>query len=213
MIRLLIADDHEATRAGIRLAVEGHGFTVCASAEDSEGAVDAALRERPAVCLLDVNMPGSGIVAAQRIVAALPETAVVMLTVSQADDDLFAALRAGACGYLLKDIDSDRLPHALRGVLAGEAALPRTLVARVVDEFRRRGTRRLRLVAERGPVLTEREWEVLERLREGDSTAEIASRLGVSPTTVRRHVSGILRKLHVPDRAAAVRTLEGRSGD
>lgn len=210
-VTLLVADDHEATRAGIRLAVEGHGFTVCATAGDAAGAVAAALRERPQVCLLDVHMPGSGIAAARQIASALPETAVVMLTVSRDDADLFAALRAGACGYLLKDIDSERLPNALQGVLEGEAALPRTLVARLVDEFRRRGTRRVRLVGERGPVLTEREWEVLEHLRAGATTAEIAAELGISPTTVRRHVSGILRKLRVPDRAAAVRALKARS--
>lgn len=164
------------------------------------------------MCLLDIHMPGNGISAAARIVRRLPETSVVMLTVSGSDVDLFDALRAGASGYLLKDIDPARLPHALRGVLAGEAALPRALVARVIDEFRERGRRRhLPLLGDRGVQLTSREWEILDLLRSGLTTAEIAERLFVSKVTVRRHVSGILRKLRVPDRDAALRLLDERS--
>jgi DNA-binding NarL/FixJ family response regulator len=154
-------------------------------------------------------MPGGGIAAADAITSALPQTAVVMLTVSRNDDDLFDALRAGAAGYLLKDTDPDRLSHALRGVLAGEAALPRALAARVIEEFRgRERRRRLPLLAERGTQLTSREWDVLELLREGHSTAEIAERLFISKVTVRTHVAAILKKLRVPDRKAALRLLE-----
>jgi len=206
---VLIADDHPATRAGVRLALERGGFVVCAEVPDGPSAIEAALRERPDVCLLDINMPGNGIEATKAIVRQLPETAVVMLTVSRSDADLFDALRAGASGYLLKDTDPARLPHALRGVLDGEAALPRRLVALVIDEFReRRRRRRLPLVKGRGVDLTEREWEVLELLREGLSTAEIGSRLFIAPVTVRTQVSAILKKLHVPDREAAVQLLE-----
>jgi len=151
-------------------------------------------------------MPGSGIAAAARITEELPETAVVMLTVSREDEDIFASLRAGALGYLLKDMDPGRLPHALRGVLSGEAALPRTLVTRVIGEFRAAERRpSLPLVRRRGATLTEREWEVLELLREQLNTAEIAHRLGVSDVTVRRHVSSILAKLRLPDRKAMAR--------
>ena len=136
-----------------------------------------------------------------------------MLTVSQNDTDLFDSLRAGAAGYLLKDTDPERLPHALRGVLAGEAAVPRRLVSRVLDEFRTHGRRRrLPLVGRRGRELTSREWEVLEMLREGLTTAQIAERLFVSPVTVRRHISAILSKLEVPDRESALRLLEAESG-
>ena len=119
-------------------------------------------------------MPGHGITAAREINAALPETAVVMLTVSRDDSDLFAALRAGARGYLLKDIDPARLPMALEGVLAGEAALPRGLVARLIDEFRTRDDAARR---REGPLgsLTDREWEVLRRMQQGMSTAEMAA--------------------------------------
>jgi DNA-binding NarL/FixJ family response regulator len=157
-------------------------------------------------------MPGSGIAAAARIREQLPDTAVVMLTVSRDDGELFASLKAGAAGYLLKDMDPARLPAALRGVLSGEAALPRTLMARVLDEFRtaeRRPT--LPLLARRGVRLTEREWEVLEMLRDELSTAQIADRLGRSPVTVRRHVSAILAKLRVPDRKAMARLLDERA--
>ena len=171
----------------------------------------AAERERPDVCLLDIHMPGNGISAAAQITQAHPDIAVVMLTVSRDDNDLFDALRAGALGYLLKDTDPDRLPHALQGVLEGEAALPRALVARVIDEFRERGRRRrLPLTKQKGVELTSREWEVLELMREDLSTAEIAERLFVSPVTVRSHIAAVLRKLRVPDRKAAVKLLEER---
>jgi DNA-binding NarL/FixJ family response regulator len=193
----------------VRRTLVDAGFEVVAEAADSPGAVEAAERERPDLCLLDVHMPGGGIRAAGEILERLPDTAVVMLTVSRNDEDLFDALRAGAAGYLLKDTDPERLPHALRGVLAGEAAVPRTLVARVIDEFRTHGRRRrVPLAGRRGIELSSREWEVLEMLREGQTTADIARRLFVSPVTVRRHVSAILRKLDVPDRQAAVELME-----
>ncbi|MEA2424561.1 MAG: hypothetical protein QOH13_971 [Thermoleophilaceae bacterium] len=208
-ITVLLADDHAAVRAGIRLALAGEGVTVVAEAAAGPEAVQAALELKPDIALLDVNMPGSGIKAAEEIVLALPETMVVMLTVSRDDDDLFAALRAGASGYLLKDTDPGRLPFALRGVLDGEAALPRGLGARLIEEFRTRGKRRrLPLMRQRGVELTDREWEVLEFLHDGLSTAEIAERLSISPVTVRRHVSEILKKLRVTSREEAVKLME-----
>jgi len=204
--KVLIADDHPPTRAGVRLAFEGTAFSVCAEEADADGAVAAALRTHPDVCLLDIHMPGSGIAAAVEIANALPETAIVMLTVSRQDEDLFAALRAGAVGYLLKDTDPARLPKALHGVLDGEAALPRSLVARVLEEARGRGRRRR--LGDGAPELTSREWEVLELLREGLSTAEISDRLMISRVTVRSHVAAVLRKLRVPDRKAALELLK-----
>jgi DNA-binding NarL/FixJ family response regulator len=194
------------------VALEEGGFEVCAEAGDAEEAVQAALREEPDLCLLDVRMPaGGGIRAAAEISERVPSAAIVMLTVSTEESDLFDSLRAGADGYLLKDTDPDRLPFALQGVLDGEAALPRTLAARVIEEFRSRdGRRRLLLERRHGAKLTSREWEVLEALRLGRSTAEVARDLNVSPVTVRRHVSGIVRKLRVRDRAAAVRLIDRR---
>lgn len=202
--RVLIADDHPPTRAGVRGALESSGmFDVCAEGATAPAAVEAALLHKPDVALLDIHMPGSGITAAHEIANALPDTAIVMLTVSRDDEDLFAALRAGARGYLLKDIDPDRLANALSGVLAGEAALPRGLVARVIDEFRTRDSshRREGVLAK----LTDREWQVLKAMQQGKSTAEMAAEMFVSAVTIRTHVSAILRKLHVSDREAAVR--------
>lgn len=211
-VRVLVADDHPPTRAGVRRVLEAEGFEVCAEEATGAAAVEAALRERPDVCLLDVRMPeGGGVAAATAIAARLPDTNIVMLTVSRDDADLFDALRAGAQGYLLKDIERTKLPAALRSVLAGEAQLPASLVARVIDDFRHRQDHRRALLRERPAVqLRRREWEVLELLRDGLTTAEISQRLFVAEVTVRSHVSAILRKLRVPDREAAVRLLDDR---
>jgi DNA-binding NarL/FixJ family response regulator len=202
-VRIVIADDHAPTRMGVRMSLEDAGFEICAETSDAAAAVAASIAHRPDVALLDIKMPGNGITAARDIGAASPETAVVMLTVSRDDADLFEALRAGARGYLLKDIDPDRLGAALRGVLDGEAALPRNLVTRLMEEFRQRDERPVR---PQGALskLTTREWETLDLMRQGLSTSEIGEKLFVSPVTVRTHVSAILRKLSVPDRQAAI---------
>jgi DNA-binding NarL/FixJ family response regulator len=205
--RVLIADDHQPTREDVRFALEqDERFEVCAEAADAPGAIEAAVRERPHVCLLDVKMPGWGVSAAWEIHARLPQARVVMLTVSRDDLDLFAALRAGAAGYLLKDMDPRRLPRALESVLEGEVAIPRELVGHIVKEFRDRSPRRRGVVAD-GPEhrLTSREWEVLELLRQELSTLQIARRLVISPVTVRTHVNAILKKLEVRDREELVR--------
>ena len=196
----------------MRVALEEGGFAICAEASDAAGAVQAAVRTRPDICLLDIHMPGSGIKAATEITSKMPEVVVVMLTFSGAESDLFDALRAGASGYLMKDIDPDRLPHVLESVLRGEAALARTLVARLIEEFRGRDRhRRVPLLKERGEKLTSREWEVLELMQQGQGTAEIAERLFVSKVTVRGHMASILKKLRVPDRESLLHLLrEGR---
>ena len=210
-IRVLVADDHPPTRAGLRLTLERGRFVVVAEADDAPSAVEAALRERPDLCLIDIHMPGNGIRAIDEITAKLPETHVVVFTSSRDDTDFFDALRSGAVGYLFKDIDPDRLGHVLEAVLAGEAALPRRLVPRLLEEFRERGQRRRIPLADRAAVeLTSREWEVLELMRKGLSTAEIGRRLFISPVTVRTHVASLLRKLDVPDRDAAIRLVSRR---
>jgi DNA-binding NarL/FixJ family response regulator len=204
---VVLADDHAATRAGVRLALELGGFKVVAEAANTEDVVAAALRDRPSVCLLDIYMPGGGIAAAERIAASLPDTAIVMLTVSASQQDLFDSLRAGASGYLLKTTDPDRLPLALHGVLKGDAALPRALTALLIEEFRRRG--KLRRLPLAGRVeLTEREVDVLELLRQGQSTMAIAQRLGISVVTVRRHISAMMSKFSVRSRDAMIEALD-----
>jgi two-component system nitrate/nitrite response regulator NarL len=207
---VLVADDHAPTREDVRAAVEADSrFTVVALAGDAADAVQAAVRERPDVALLDMRMPGSGAAAAWEITARLPATRAVMLTVSRSDDDLFAALRAGVSGYLLKDMPFDSIGDALADVLEGHVALPPELVSRLVEEFRDSAPRRRALLGQgAGAQLTSREWQVLDFLRQGMSTSDIARRLYVSPATVRSHVAAVLRKLRVPDRDSAIRLFE-----
>jgi DNA-binding NarL/FixJ family response regulator len=207
MRTIVLADDHPATRLGVRMAVTGGGFEVLAEASDRDGAVEAVLSKRPDVCLLDVYMPGGGIEAAEIISNTAPATAVVMLTVSPSSDDVLAALRAGAKGYLLKDTAPERLPAALRGVLDGEAAVPRRLLARILPELRRLPARASAPLRVDGVDLTARESEIMRLLRSGLSTIEISERLSLSPVTVRRHISAGVAKLGVADRDEAIRAI------
>jgi DNA-binding NarL/FixJ family response regulator len=208
--RVLVADD-APTRAGLRIVLERNGFRVCAEAETASDAVESALGEQPDLCVLAVELPGGGIGAAAEISKRQPGSAIVVFAASDNDDDLLDAIRAGAIGYLRKDIDPARVPRALRAVLRGEAAISRTLVTRLFDELRRDERHRLvSLAEERGVTLTRREWEVLDLVREGLTTGDIAERLFVTPETVRTHIASAMRKLDVPDREAALRLLETR---
>jgi DNA-binding NarL/FixJ family response regulator len=206
-MRIVMADDHARIRGRVREALETSGCDVVGEAATADDAVRLALEHKPDVALLDIHMPGSGIHAAREIGRALPDTAIVMLTQSAEESDLFDALRAGASGYLLKDTDPARLAHVLRSVLAGEAAMPRRLVGMIMDEFRAPTKRRFSRRSPAAAKLSEREWEVMELLSQGLSTDEVASKLFLSPTTVRVHVSSVLRKLRVKDRAAAFEAL------
>jgi len=206
-LRVLIADDHAPSRDDVRRALErDERFDVCSSAADAAGAIQAAVRERPDICLLDIRMPGSGLAAAWEIAARLPRTKIVMLTVSDDDADLLAALRAGADGYLLKTMNLQRLPDALDGVQSGEAAMPRALVTRLLEHFRGHEPRWRQLVTHDGfgGRLTSREWEILALLAQGLPTSGIARKLVLSASAVRVHIAAIVRKLGVPDRTAAV---------
>jgi two-component system nitrate/nitrite response regulator NarL len=208
--RVVIADDHAPTRRGVRLALEHGGFVVSAEEDTGAGAVAAALRDPPDLCLLDVDMPGGGIEAAARIRSQLPQTQVVMLTAAKNDAELFAALEAGAAGYLLKEVNPAGLGRTLHGVLRGEAALTRELTAVLVEEFRERA-RQPTLSRRSRQDLTSREWEVIDCLWEGLPTHGIAERLFITETTVRRHVAAILRKLNVSSRDEAVKVVARRS--
>jgi DNA-binding NarL/FixJ family response regulator len=210
-VSVLIADDHAPTREDVRMALEQDArFAVVAEAPDAFGAIEAAVRERPDLVLLDIHMPGGGVRATWEISARLPNAKIVMLTVSRDDRDLFAALQAGASGYLLKEMDPARLPHALADVLEGRAALPRALVARLIDQFRDRAPRRRAVVGgDLGDArLTSREWQVLDLMRQELPTSEIARRLVLSPVTVRTHVNSILKKFRAPDRETLLRQLD-----
>ena len=206
---IVIADDNQVVRMGVRMALMRGGFHVVGEAADCDGTVSAVIRERPDVCLLDVRMPGGGIDAAQQVSEVAPSTSVVMLTVSTDTEDVLGSLRAGAVGYLPKDTSPDRLPAALCGVLKGEAALPRALVGRVLQEFRS-----FTAGAIGGPVrvgkvqLTPRESEILRLLNSGLTTVEVAEMLSLSPITVRRHISAGVAKLGVSSRDAALRAID-----
>jgi DNA-binding NarL/FixJ family response regulator len=206
--RVLIAADHLATRVGVRLALADDAE--CLEAEDPDEAVAIATRERPDVCVIDFDPPARGIEVAAQITANVPESSVVMLTRRLDADEFIAAMRAGAIGYLPEGVDAARLPHVVSGLLRGEAAVPRALVARLVSELRGRETRRRRLTlrGRKSAELTAREWEVLELLREGASTRAIAERLGISAVTVRRHASSGHRKLGVHTRDELLQLLE-----
>lgn len=208
-IRVVMADDHTRLRGQLRRALAAGGCEVVGEGSSAADAIRLALEHVPDVVLLDIHMPGSGIRAAQAISQALPDTPVVMLTQSREDDDLFDSLRAGASGYLLKDTDPAGLVPALRSVLAGEAAMPPKLVARIMDEFRAPGRRRFVRPSPAAARLSSREWEVMDLLGQGLSTEEVAGRLFLSPTTVRVHVSSVLKKLRVKDRQSALRVLRG----
>jgi DNA-binding NarL/FixJ family response regulator len=198
----------------VREMLERDGrFAVCAEAADAAGAVARALEQRPDLALLDIRMPGSGLSALWEISARLPATKIVMLTVSEAGDDLFAALRAGAHGYLLKDVDPRRLPEALHDVYAGTPAIPRALIAVMMAEFRDVNPRR-RAIAdydELGARLTSREWQVLHLLASDLSTAEIAERLVLTQSAVRAHIAAIVRKSEVENRTEAIAQFRARS--
>ena len=214
--RVLIADDHALMRSGVRLALESDGtFEVVAEVGDGAQAVAEAKRTEPDLCLVDFYMPDGKTELIRELTRVLPKSQVVVLTVSTRDEDLFAVLAAGAAGFVPKATAGDRLPATLRGVMEGEAALPRRLTTKLIDEFRRR-RRHPRELSEPltpfGDRLTEREVEVLELLAEGLATSQIAGALGVCDVTVRRHVAAIVHKLGAADRSGAIRLVhEARS--
>jgi DNA-binding NarL/FixJ family response regulator len=208
---VLIADSNPTLRLGIRLTLQTD-FEICGEVGDAVAAVAAAIASSPDICLIETTLPGGGITAAAEIRRRVTSTTIVMLAEEPVEEELFDALRAGASGYLLKKTNPARLAIALRGALRGEAALPRDLAARVVEEFRRRSETRVLSLPNRQSIdLTRREWEVLELLKLGRSTREIAERLRISEITVRRHIGTLLRKLEVPNRSAALNLLRRRS--
>lgn len=200
-MRVLLADDHALFRAGIESLVRAWEIEVVGHASDGQEALDQTRRLRPDLVLMDINMPGcNGIEATRLIKAELPETKVVMVTVSDDDEDLFEAVKNGADGYLLKDMSEEQLNCTLEAVAAGKPPLSPTLAARIFEEFARSGrTSGEKEVA----ALTPRESEVLRLLAAGSTNREIAAVLEVTGNTVSFHVKNILAKLHVKNRAQA----------
>jgi DNA-binding NarL/FixJ family response regulator len=201
---VVLVEDQPLVRTAVRRLLEAEDFVVAAEAGDAATGTEAVLRERPDICLMDIGIPGGGINATREICRRAPETVVVMLTASDDHEDLIDAIRAGASGYLLKGMDPRRLPNALQGVLAGEAAVPRTLMAQLITAMQAQGARRTVIGKNGRAELSRREFEVLELMCDGLSNSVIAKRLSISPVTVRRHASEVVRKLGVQDRDEAI---------
>ena len=203
-MRILLADDHALFRSSLRSLLEARGVEVVGEASDGRQAVDLAGRLRPDLVLMDISMPVlSGIEATRQLTAHASEVKVVILTASMEDEDLFEALRAGAHGYLLKNLEADSFFGLLDRALAGEAALSPQLSRKVLHAFTKRETARPQ--HEDPDALTDREREVLELMVDGvTSNRHLAKRLDVSENTVKFHVRNILDKLHLHNRAQAV---------
>ena len=198
-MRLLVADDQELVRVGFRLILERAGMSVVAEAADGVEAVEAGIATRPDVVLMDVRMPRmDGIEATRRLLSEVPDTKVLALTTFDIDEFVYAAVQAGAGGFLLKDVSPDDLVHAVHVVARGEAMLSPVLTRRLLDRFTTRpppGT-----VAPELASLTEREIGVLRRVARGESNADIGRNLFLSEATVKTYVSRMLAKLSLRDR-------------
>src|SRR5262245_7234346 len=203
LIRVLIVDDHPVYRDGLRGLVErAPDLELVGEADTGTAAVALAAGHPPSIVLMDLRMPEmSGIEATRRIIAADPSVGVLVLTMSEDDDSLFAAMRAGARGYIPKDADADELLRAIRAAAVGEAIFGASIATRLMSFFASGATGRS---ATAFPELTERELEILEQIAAGRSNAEIGERLGIAPKTVRNHVANVLTKLEVADRSQAI---------
>lgn len=200
---VLIADDHPVFRQGLRaLLSEAEGIEVVGEACTGEEAVALAAELQPEVVLMDLHMPGlNGVESTRRVVGASPHVAVLVITMLEDDDSVFAAMRAGARGYLLKDADQEQILDAMRAVSRGEVVFGPTIADRVLAYF---ASPRLLKPVVPFPELTEREREVLHLIAQGHSNDSIARRLFLSGKTVRNHVSNIFSKLQLADRAEAI---------
>ncbi|MGY1834988.1 response regulator [Blastococcus sp. SYSU DS0510] len=201
-LRVVVADDHPVYRDGLAMLLDSvPGLAVVGTAADGEAAVALALAEQPDVVVMDVQMPGiDGIEATRRVTSASPSVGIVVLTMSEDDGTVFAAVRAGARGYLLKGADQEEVVRAITTVANGGAVFGAAL-ARRIGEFFASGPTGPETVF---PQLTAREREVLDLVAAGRSNAQIAAALYLSPKTVRNNVSNVLAKLQVTDRAQAI---------
>ena len=202
-VRVLIADDHPLFREGMRGRLDRVAdVAVVGEAASGDEAVELAQKLEPHIILMDIKMPGlNGIEATREIQRANPQIGILVLTMFEDDDSVFAAMRAGAKGYLLKDSGGEGVVHAIRAVASGEAVFGPGVAERIIGYF---SAPRAAAPQRAFPELTEREEEVLSLVAQGKSNREIARQLFVSLKTVRNHVSNILLKLQVADRAQAV---------
>jgi DNA-binding NarL/FixJ family response regulator len=206
-LSVLIVDDQALVRAGFRMILDAEeDIEVAGEASDGAEALEEAQRLRPDVVLMDVRMPQmDGIEATRRLLSANGlETKVVMLTTFDMDEYVYDALRAGASGFLLKDVPPEQLVSGIRAVAQGDALLAPSVTRRVIEEFVRRPPGSVQAMPPEVAELTPRELEVLRLVAKGQSNAEIAKELFVSETTVKTHVAHLLTKLGVRDRVQAV---------
>jgi len=198
-LRVLIADDHPLYRDGLKAALSAAGFDVVGEAADGGRAVALSLELHPHVAIMDLHMPRiAGIEATRRIARGSPNVAILVLTMLADDESVFAALRAGARGYLLKGAGQSEIVRAVQTVADGGGVFGASIARRVMEHFNGQHP------SEPFPELTEREREVLSMVAAGQNNAAIAARLALAPKTVRNHISNILTKLHVSDRAQAI---------
>lgn len=203
-LRVLLVDDHALVRSAIRQALEATDVTVVGEASSAEEALAVAPQLRPDVLLMDIDLPGlSGIEAVRELAPRLPDTRIVMLTASTDRRDLIEAVRHGAAGYLTKDLTGDALLRAIRGLRHGDLAMSRGHAAAVVEHLARTARAPAPASDAIDDVLSSREQEVLRLLADGLTDREIAAALAISPRTVESHVSSVLRKLGVRNRAEA----------
>jgi DNA-binding NarL/FixJ family response regulator len=201
-MRIVLADDHALVRDGVSSLLQAWGHDVVGLASDGAEAVELVARTSPDLVLMDVRMPGiSGLEATRRIALAQPDVSIVMLTVSEDEDDLFEAIKAGARGYLLKNLEAAQLRSMIDGVGRGEAAITPATAARIIAELGRPSQAADRDAAASGSErLTQREVEVLELVTAGLRNKEIAARLAITENTAKFHLRNILEKLHAESR-------------
>ena len=205
-IRVVICDDHALFRRGLTMVLaEEDDIEVVGEAEDGDSAVAVATDLAPDVVLMDVRMPKrSGIEATRAIAEAVPSARIVMLTVSDEEDDLYEAIKAGATGYLLKEISIEEVASAIRAVVSGQSLITPSMASKLLTEFSSLSKKAEARSAVPGPTLTARELEVLKLVAQGMSNKEIAVELFISENTVKNHVRNILEKLHLHSRMEAV---------